>query len=111
MAACCSTALFEHQSVAGFPGVEQGMPAWELLFNLCSHNLVLKHAGGGGGGGSDTTEHLAANWGRGESSDSRSRELKVICVGPCSNTGFFHHSAPPSLGMVRSSMSLQAALL
>lgn len=111
MAACCSTALFEHQSVAGFPGVEQGMPAWELLFNLCSHNLVLKHAGGGGGTGSDTTEHLAANWGRGESSDSRSRELKVICVGPCSNTGFFHHSAPPSLGMVRSSMSLQAALL
>lgn len=47
----------------------------------------------------------------GKSLDSLSWELSVICVGPCYNTGFFHRSAPPSLGMVRSSMSLQAALL
>lgn len=48
---------------------------------------------------------------RGKTSDSLSWELNMICVRPCSNTGFFHRSAPPSLGMVRSSMSLQAALL
>lgn len=47
----------------------------------------------------------------GKSSDSFSQELSVIFVGPCSNTGFFHLSAPPSLSMVRRSMSSQAALL
>lgn len=46
-----------------------------------------------------------------KSLDSLFGELNVICVGPCFNTGFFHRSAPPSLGMVRSSMSSQAALL
>lgn len=102
-AACCSAALFEHQSVAGFAGEDQGVPAWEHLFNSCSHNLVLKHAVEGC--------RVSCCQPGGKSSDSLSRELNLICVGPCSNTGFFHRSAPPSLGMVRSSMSLQAALL
>lgn len=33
--------------VVGFPGKEQGVPVRELLFKLCSHTLILKHAAGG----------------------------------------------------------------